>query len=52
MKKLDNLGVKWVMTQTNNKLIRDTFKNYTIKSFTVYRGFSGKTTEELIIMNY
>lgn len=52
MKKLDKIGAKWMMTQTNNKLIKDTFSKYKIKTFNVYRGFSGKTVKELLIMNY
>ena len=52
VKKLDKIGAKWMMTQTNTKLIRETFSKYKIKSFNVYRGFTRKTVKELVIMNY
>ena len=38
-KKLDEKNVKWMMTQKDNKNIRDIFKEYNIKKYKVYRIF-------------
>lgn len=51
-KKLDNKNVKWLMTQADTKQIRKIFKEYTIKTFTVYRLISKNYIKELIIKNY
>ncbi len=50
--KLDNKGVKWLMTQADTKKIRNLFKNYTIKEFKVYRMGMKKYVNELVITNY
>lgn len=52
VKKLDSKNVKWLMTQADTKQIRNTFKEYTIKTFKVYRVGSKKYVNELVIMNY
>ena len=52
VKKLDNKGVKWLMTQANTKQIKNIFKNYKIKKFLVYRVYDKKYINELLIMNY
>lgn len=52
VKKLDSKNVKWLMTQANTKQIKDTFKEYTIKTFQVYRMASKSYVNELLIMNY
>ena len=52
VKKLDAKGVKWMMTQNDSKLIRQTFKDYIIKSYDVYRFYTNSHIKELIIMNY
>ena len=52
VKKLDDRKVKWLMTQADTNLIKDTFKEYTIKKFEVYRMGSKTYTNELLIMNY
>ena len=52
IKKLNNKGVKWLMTQADTIEIKTLFKDYTIKKIKVYR-ISNKTyTNELIIFNY
>lgn len=51
-KKLDNKNVKWLMTQANTKEIKKIFKEYTIKSFDVYRAMKKEYVKELIIFNY
>jgi hypothetical protein len=40
------------MTQSNTKLIRDTFKNYNIKTFKVYRAKANVYVNELLVMNF
>ena len=52
VKKLDNKGVKWLMTQADTEQIKDIFKEYTIETFQVYRMGSKSYTDELLIMNY
>lgn len=52
VKKLDNRNVKWLMTQADTQLIKDTFNDYTIKTFQVYRSTSKSYVNELLIMNY
>jgi DNA adenine methylase len=52
VKKLDNKGVKWLMTQADTKDVRQYFKEYNIIKFKVYRGHSKIITHELIIKNY
>jgi DNA adenine methylase len=52
VKKLDKIGVKWLMTQADNLAIRKTFKKYKIISYPVYRGYRKTFTNELIIKNY
>ena len=52
VKKLDSKNVKWLMTQADTKQIRNTFKEYTIKTFQVYRMGSKSYVNELLIMNY
>lgn len=52
VKKLDNKGVKWMMTQADTKEIKNIFKDYNIKIFEVYRRVSKNYKNELIIMNY
>ena len=37
VKKLDDRGVKWIMTQADTKTIRSIFKGYKIVKFPVYR---------------
>ena len=52
VKKLDSRNVKWLMTQADTAQIKEIFKEYTIKTFQVYRMGSKSYTNELIIMNY
>ena len=52
VKKLDNKGVKWLMTQADTQQIKDIFKQYTIETFQVYRMGSKSYVNELLIMNY
>ena len=52
VKKLDYRNVKWLMTQADTDEIKDIFKEYTIKTFKVYRMGSKSYVNELIIMNY
>ena len=52
VKKLDRKGVKWLMTQADTKQIKETFKEYHIKKFQVYRMCSKSYVKELIIINY
>ena len=40
------------MTQADTEQIKDMFKNYTIKTFQVYRSSSKSYVNELLIMNY
>jgi DNA adenine methylase len=52
VKKLDKKQVKWMMTQENTKEVRDTFKEYKIRKYKVYRIFLKKYVYELFITNY
>ena len=52
VKKLDDRGVKWMMTQSDTKTIRRIFKGYKIVKFPVYRMGQKKYVNELIIKNY
>jgi DNA adenine methylase len=52
LKMLDSRGVKWMMTQADTPDVRQTFGNYNIQSFTVYRLRSKQHKNELIIRNY
>ena len=52
VKKLDNRNIKWLMTQADTQQIKDTFKEYTIEKFQVYRFTTKSYTNELLIMNY
>jgi DNA adenine methylase len=52
VQKLDKKGIKWLMTQADTKHIRNIFKDYKIKTFTVYRMASKTYINELLIMNY
>lgn len=52
VKKLDDINVKWLMTQADTQQIKDIFKDYTIKTFQVYRSSSKSYVNELLIMNY
>ncbi len=52
VKKLDSKNVKWLMTQADTKQIKEIFKEYTIKTFQVYRMGSRSYVNELLIMNY
>jgi hypothetical protein len=52
VRKLDERNVKWLMTQTDTEQIKEIFKEYTIKTFQVYRSSSKSYIDELLIMNY
>jgi len=52
LKKLDNKDVKWLMTQADTKNIRKIFKDYEIIEYPVYRIYSNKHVNELIIKNF
>ena len=52
VKKLDERKVKWLMTQADTQQIKDVFKDYTIKTFQVYRMGSKSYVNELLIMNF
>ena len=52
VKKLDDRGVKWIMTQSDTKTIRSIFKGYKIVKFPVYRAAKKEYTNELLIKNY
>jgi len=52
VKKLDEKGVKWLMTQAETKEIKNIFKEYTITKFPVYRACNKSYINELIIKNY
>ena len=52
VKKLDKRNAKWLMTQADTKQIKEIFKEYTIKTFKVYRRSSKSYINELVIMNY
>lgn len=50
--KLDKKKVRWLMTQADTRLVRKTFKRYTIVKYPVYRPIKNEYTNELIIKNY
>ena len=52
VKKLDDRGVKWIMTQSDTRTIRSIFKGYKIVKFPVYRAAKKEYTNELLIKNY
>lgn len=52
VQKLDKKGVKWLMTQANIPIVRETYKQYNIIEYPVYRGFRHEYATELIIKNY
>lgn len=52
VKMLDSKNVKWLMTQADTEQIKNMFKEYTIKTFKVYRMASKSYVNELVIMNY
>lgn len=52
LKVLDKRGVKWLMTQADNDVIRKTFKKYKIIPFPICRGYTNTNKNELIIKNY
>ena len=52
LQKLDKKNVRWLMTQADTKQVRKRFKEYTIVTFPVFRGFSNTYKNELIIKNY
>ena len=52
VKDLDKRKVKWLMTQADTKQVRTIFKEYIIKTFSVYRISSKSYKTELLIMNY
>jgi len=52
VKKLDNRGIKWMMTQSDTKTVRRIFKGYKIVSFPVYRMGQKEYVNELLIKNY
>lgn len=49
---LDTRGVHWLMTQADTPAVRDTFKEYNMIPFQVFRGFTNSYKTELIIKNY
>jgi DNA adenine methylase len=52
VQKLDQKGVKWMMTQADTSTIRHLFGDYPIKEFPVFRSRSKTHKNELIIRNY
>jgi site-specific DNA-adenine methylase len=52
IQKLDNKGVKWIMTQADTKQVKNIFKDYTIIEYPVYRRYQDKYTYELLIKNF
>lgn len=52
MDKLDNKGVKWIMTYADTKDIRKIFKEYYITEYPVFRRIQNKYTSELLIKNF
>jgi DNA adenine methylase len=52
VQKLDKKKVKWLMTQANTPSVRETYKQYTIIEYTVFRPFKQEYVTELIIKNY
>lgn len=49
---LHKKNVKWLMTQADTKQVRETFKDYTIKEYPVYRRGNNCYKNELLIKNY
>lgn len=49
---LDKKKVKWLMTQADTELVRETFRGYTIKEYPVYRRGNNSYKNELVIKNY
>lgn len=52
VKKLDSRKVKWMMTQADTLEIKKLFKDYTTRTFKVYRFGSKSYVDELVITNY
>lgn len=50
--RLHKKKVRWLMTQADCRQIRDTFSDYTIKEYSVYRRGSDSYKYELLIKNY
>lgn len=50
--RLHKKKVRWLMTQADSPIIRDTFSDYTIKEYSVYRRGSNSYKYELLIKNY
>lgn len=51
-KKLDDKGIKWLMTQSDTDEIKNLFKNYEISEIKVYRMSKKCFVSELIIRNF
>ena len=49
---LHKKNIKWLMTQADTKQVRETFKDYTIKEYPVYRRGNNCYKNELLIKNY
>ncbi len=49
IKTLDTKGVKWIMTQADTRFVRDTFKDYQIYEYPVYRHSKKCYVNELVI---
>ena len=49
---LNKKNVKWLMTQADTKQVRETFKDYIIKEYPVYRRGNNCYKNELLIKNY
>lgn len=52
LEKLNEKGVKWLMTQTNNNYVKQKFKKYNISTYEVYRNITKSYKKELLIKNY
>ena len=52
IEKLDNKGVKWIMTYADTKDIQKLFKQYNINKYPVYRRYQDKYTYELLVKNF
>ena len=52
LKKLDNKGIKWIMTQSDTKDVKRIFKDYDIISYKVFRGYRKNYVNELRIKNF
>jgi 23S rRNA maturation mini-RNase III len=44
--------VKWIMTQSDTKKVRQIFEDYTIKEYPVYRRGNKCYKNELLVKNY